>query len=120
MLDVLYTAILSKCNRGDETFWHDYPIVMGTIVTAKSPLLITAWAILLLPFLKMPLKNIISELHPLLSSTDQPSTPIQLLHQSLQDYLKQHDVNRVWTKLESATNQEQLALQCFQVTNDKI
>ncbi len=120
MQGVLYTAILSKCNWGDKTFRHDYPIVMGAIVTAKSPLSITSWAILLSPLLKMSLENIISELHPLLSGMDQPSTLIQLLHQSLQDYLKWHDVNRVWTKLESATNQEWLALWCFQVTNDEI
>ncbi len=119
-LDVLYTAILSKCNWEDETFRHDYPIVMGAIVTAKSPLSITAWAILLSPLLKTSLENIISELRPLLSGTDQPSTPIQLLHQSLRDYLKRDDVNEVWTKLDAAANQERLALRCFQVTNAEI
>src|SRR5258708_31124537 len=119
-LDVLYTAILSKCNWEDETFRHDYPIIMGAIVWAKSRLSITAWAILLSPLLKTSLENIISELRPLLSGTDQPSTPIQLLHQSLRDYLKRHDVNRVWTKLESAANEERLAFRCFQVTNDEI
>src|SRR5258708_39776277 len=93
---------------------------MGAIVTAKSPLSITSWATLLSPLLKTSVQNIISELRPLLSGTDQPSTPIQLLHQSLRDYLKQHDINKVWTMLEPATNQERLALRCFQVTNTEI
>src|SRR5258708_11352962 len=93
---------------------------MGAIVTAKSPLSITAWATLLSPLLKTSFQNIISELRPLLSGTDQPSTPIQLLHQSLRDYLKQHDINKVWTMLEPAENQERLALRCFQVTNAEI
>ncbi len=75
-LDTLYTAILSKCNWKDKRFKHDYPIVMGAIVTAKSPLSITAWATLLSPLLKTSFQNIISELCPLLSGTDQPSTPI--------------------------------------------
>ncbi len=119
-LDALYTAILSKCNWEDKSFEHDYPIVMSAIVTAKSPLSITAWATLLLPLLKTSLQNIISELRPLLSGTDQPSTPIQLLHQSLRDYLKRRDVDKVWTKLEPAANQERLALRCFQVTNAEI
>ncbi len=118
-LDALYNAILSKCNW-DPTFKHDYPIVMGAIVTAESPLSITAWATLLSPLLKTSLENIISELRPLLSGTGQHSTPIQLLHQSLRDYLKRDDVNEVWTKLEPAANQERLALRCFQVTNDEI
>src|SRR5258705_1335042 len=37
-LDALYTAIFSKCNWEDKAFKHDCPIVMGAIVTAKSPL----------------------------------------------------------------------------------
>src|SRR5258707_8583672 len=119
-LDALYNAILSKCNWKDPIFKHDYPIVMGAIVTAKSPLSITAWATLLSPLLKTSVQNIISELRPLLSGTDQPSTPIQLLHQSLRDYLKRDDVNEVWTKLDAAANQERLALRCFQVTNAEI
>ncbi len=119
-LDALYTAILSKCNWEDKRFKHDYPIVMGAIITAKSPLSTTAWDTLLSPFLKTALKNIISELRPLLSGTDQHSTPVQLLHQSFRDYLKRRDVDKVWTKLEPAANQERLALRCFQVTNDEI
>src|SRR5258705_2330932 len=41
-LDVLYSAILSKCNWKDKMFKHDYPIVMVAIVTAKSSLSVTA------------------------------------------------------------------------------
>src|SRR6266446_616835 len=119
-LDVLYTAILSKCNWKDKTFKYDYPIVMGAIVTAKYPLSITAWGTLLSPFLKTSLENTISELRPLLSCTDQPSTPIQLLHQSFRDYLRRRDVNEVWTMLEPAAHQERLALRCLQVTNTVI
>src|SRR6266404_695270 len=119
-LDILYSAILSKCNWKDKTFKYDYPIVMGAIVTVKSSLSMTAWAILFSPLLKTSLGNIISELRPLLSGTDQQSTPIQLLHQSLRDYLKRDGVNEVWTKLEPAANQERLALRCFQVTNAEI
>src|SRR5258707_5885208 len=93
---------------------------MGAIFTAKSPLSSTAWDSLLSPLLRTSLVNIISELRPLLSGTDQQSTPIQLLHQSLRDYLKRDDVNEVWTKLDPAANQERLALRCFQVTNNEI
>src|SRR5258708_39649484 len=119
-LDVLYSTILSKCNWKDKTFKYDYPIVMGAIVTAKSSLSMTAWAILLSPFLKTSLENTISELHPLFSGTDQPSTPIQLLHQSFRDYLRRRDVNEMWSMLEPAATQERLALRCFQVTNTEI
>src|SRR5258708_3157174 len=119
-LDALYNAILSKCNWEDPIFKHDYPIVMGAIVTAKSPLSTTACDTLLSPLLRTSLGNIIAELHPLLSGTDQHSTPIQLLHQSFRDYLTRRDVNEVWTKLEPAANQERLALRCFQVTNAEI
>ena len=50
-LDVLYTAIFNKCNWRDKTFKHNYPIVMGAIVAAKSPLSIMAWEALLTPLL---------------------------------------------------------------------
>src|SRR5258708_14243900 len=119
-LDALYTAILSKFNWEDKTFKNDYPIVMGAIVTAKSPLSITAWKTLLSPFLKMSLENTISELRPLLSGTGQHSTPIQLLHQSFRDYLERHDVTKVRIMLDPAENEERLALRCFQVTNTEI
>ncbi len=119
-MDALYSAILSKCNWEDPTFEHDYPIIMGAIVTARSPLSITAWATLLSPFLRTSLENTISKLRPLLSGMDQPFTPIQLLHQSLRDYLNRHDDNEAWTKLEPAANQERLALRCFQVTNVEV
>ncbi len=120
-LDAMYTAILSKCNWKDKTFKHDYPIVMGAIVTAKSPLSITAWATLLSPFLKTSLENTISEVQPLLSGAGQHSTPIQLLHQSFRDYLNRHDVSKVRIILEpEAANQERLALRCFNVTNAEI
>ena len=56
-MDGLYTAILSRYNWKDGTFKHDFPIVMGAIVPAKSPLSTTAWATLLSPFLKMSLEN---------------------------------------------------------------
>src|SRR5258708_3846250 len=116
-LDTVYTAVLSKCNWNVKTFEHDYPIVVGAIVTAKSPLSTTAWASFLSPFLKASLENTISELRPLLSGTGQHSTPIQLLHQSFRDHLKRHDVDE---RLEPAANQERLALRCFQVINAEI
>src|SRR5258708_27859525 len=119
-LDALYTAILSKCNWRDKVFKHDYPIVMGAIVTAKSPLSIVAWATLLSPFLRTSFESIISELRPLLSGTDQHSTPIQLLHQSFRDYLKWRGVNKLRIMLEPAVDQERLALRCFEVINSKI
>src|SRR5258708_31614683 len=119
-LDALYNAILSKCNWEDPIFKHDYPIVMGAIVTAKSPLSTTTWDTLLSPLLRTSLGNIIAELRPLLSGTDQHSTPIQLLHQSFRDYLTRRTLNEECIKLEPAANQERLALRCFQVTNAEI
>ncbi len=119
-LDALYTAILSRCNWEDEVLKHDYPIVMGAIITAKSPLSIIAWTTFLSPFLKTSFENIVSELRPLLSGTDQHSTPIQLLHQSLRDYLKWRGVNKLQVMLEPALDQERLALRCFEVINAEI
>ena len=89
-LDALCTAVFSKCNWEDKAFKYNYPIVLGAIVAAKSPLSIMAWEALLGPLLfpKTSVQETISELHLLFMGMNECSTPIQLLHQSVQDYLK--------------------------------
>ncbi len=122
-LDSLYTAILKKCNWRDRAFKHNFPIVMGAIVAAKSPLSMAAWDALLLPLLfpKTSVRDTVSELRPLLTGIDQPSTSIELLHQSFRDYLEfRMTRDRVPTTLESAKDHEHLALRCFQIINTEI
>ena len=72
-LDALYTAILRKCNWRDRTFKCNFPIVMGAIVAAKSPLSVKAWDALLSPLLyrTTSIEEIISELRPLFTGTDE-------------------------------------------------
>ena len=121
-LDALYTAILKKCNWRDNSFKRNYPIVMGAIMIARSPLSIAAWDALLSPFLfpNTSLGDTISELHPLLTGADQRSTPIQLLHQSFRDYLRLRSASHVPIALAPPKDQERLALRCFQVINTEI
>ena len=120
-LDNLYTAIFGECNWRDKAFKHNYPIVMGAIVAAKSPLSIMAWEALLVPLLfrGTSVRDTISELRPLFTGMDEPSVPIQLLHQSVRDYLKWRPVG-VPVKLEPSEDEERLALRCFTVINTEI
>ena len=121
-LDALYTAILGKCNWRDRTFKCNFPIIMGTIITAKSPLSMNAWGTLLSPLLyhTKSIEGIISELHPLFTGTDECSTPIQLLHQSFWDYLRWCIASDMPPTLGPAKGQERLALCCFKVINTEI
>ena len=128
-LDALYTAILRKCNWRDRTFKHNFPIVMGAIVAAKSPLSAKAWGALLSPLLyrTTSIEEIISELRPLFTGADERSTPIQLLHQSFRDYLRWRiapNILAIWgpavDQEQLAVGQEQLALCCFQVINTEV
>ncbi len=121
-LDALYTAILRKCNWRDRTFKRNFPIVMGAIVTAKSPLSVEAWDTLLSPLLyrTTSIEEITSELRPLFTGADERSTPIQLLHQSFQDYLRWRIAPDIPPPWGPAVGQERLALCCFQVINTEI
>ena len=121
-LDALYTTILKKCNWRDNSFKCNYPIVMGAIMTARSPLSIIEWEALLSPFLfpHTSVEDTISELRPLLTGADQRSTPIQLLHQSFRDYLKGRSASHVPVTLAPPKDQERLALRCFQMFNTEI
>ena len=121
-LDTLYTAILKTCAWRDKAFVHNYPIVMGAFTAAKSPLSITAWEALLSPLLfpGTTIEDTISELRPLLIGTDQPSDPIQLLNQSLRDYLESRDAGHLPVVLDPPKDQERLALRCLQVMNTEI
>ena len=120
-LDLLYTAIFNKCNWRDKTFKYNYPIVMGAIVAAKLPLSITAWEALLTPLLlpKTSVLDTISELRSLFVGMGERSTPIQLLHGSVRDYLKWRGT-KVPITLEPSKDEERLALQCFTVINTEI
>ncbi len=122
-LDALYTAILMKCNWRDRTFRRNFPIVMGAIVTAKSPLSVKAWDALLSPLLHRTksIEEIISELRPLFTGADEHSTSIQLLlHQSFQDYLRWRIAPDIPPILRPAVGRERVALCCFQVINTEI
>ncbi len=121
-LDALYTAILRKCNWRDSTFKRNFPIVMGAIITAKSPLSVKTWDTLLSPLLyrTRSIEGIISELCPLFTGADERSTPIQLLHQSFQDYLRWRIAPDIPPTLGPAEGQERLALCCFKVVNTEI
>src|SRR5260370_23288640 len=95
---------------------------MGAIITAKIPLSTKAWDALLSPLLfpKTSVSDTISELRPLFMGPDHHSHPIQLLHQSVRDYLIWRGGNEVQAALEPAKDQERLALRCFTITNTEL
>ncbi|KAF8344310.1 uncharacterized protein EI90DRAFT_3115095 [Cantharellus anzutake] len=87
MMDDLYTSSLKKCAWEDEEFAHDYPIVMGAIFVAQQPLSITAWDVILSPFLNSSVQYALAELAPLLSGVEDSHIPVHILHQSFHDFI---------------------------------
>ncbi|KAF8334305.1 uncharacterized protein EI90DRAFT_535321 [Cantharellus anzutake] len=117
MMDGLYTSILEKCNWEDDDFVHDYPIVMGAILTARKPLFVAAWDAILSPFLYSPIQYTLAELAPLILNK-----PIRILHQSLHDFL----MDRIEPQspilcrfaVDAGRENTRVALRCVQILNE--
>ncbi|KAF8325404.1 uncharacterized protein EI90DRAFT_2932178 [Cantharellus anzutake] len=82
-----YTSVLEKCNWEDETFAHDYPIVLGAILNSRQPLCIAAWDAILSSSLQSSVKYTLTALDPVLMGVADPHTPIRLLDQSFHRFI---------------------------------
>ncbi|KAF8326361.1 uncharacterized protein EI90DRAFT_3070637 [Cantharellus anzutake] len=124
MMDRLYTTILKRCNWEDEDFSHDYPIVMGAIIAAQQPLSVTAWGVILSPFLNSSVRYALAELAPLLSGVDDPHIPIRTLHNSFRDFIVDRidlpSIDLGCGPVDLRTENARIALRCTEILNQDL
>ncbi|KAF8344301.1 uncharacterized protein EI90DRAFT_3029142 [Cantharellus anzutake] len=121
MMDDLYTSSLKKCAWEDEEFAHDYPIVMGAIFVAQQPLSITAWDVILSPFLNSSVQYALAELAPLLSGVEDSHIPVHILHQSFHDFIldriNPRTISSRCTPVAVGVENARVALRCTEILN---
>lgn len=99
-MDKLYAHILSGYDWNDAALVESYQLLMGSLLTLRAPLSASAIQSLhsrVYPHFKVkPIADLIS---PLLTGWPDASTPIQILHQSLRDFLTNRAQNEPeWRK----------------------
>lgn len=119
-MDNLYAMILLGFPWKNKRFTQGYGKVMGTILASKVPL--SEQAIDALNHGISQLSNILQSLKPLLLPSDE-GHPIQILHQSLHNFLTDRAHAKQEWKLFSVDEEVQnqrLALLCLQVINNEL
>jgi hypothetical protein len=119
-MDKLYMTILKTCNWRDNAFVQGYGLVMGTIMTAKSPLSMAALQSLHGDNLKWPVEKILQPLGSLLTGLTAMDHPVRILHQSFRDFVTvraglSSDSKQFFLSVQ--TYNQHMALLCIQKLN---
>jgi len=122
MMDELYATVLMKFQWRDRKFAKGYEQVMGTILASKVPLSPFAIESLQSGMLQFKLADLLHTLKPLLHPSDE-GKPIQILHQSLHDFLTDRALKKdTWKHfaINEQLHSQQLALLCIQFINEEL
>ncbi|KAG8685465.1 POC1 centriolar protein A, partial [Ceratobasidium sp. 395] len=123
-MDQLYKAVLNSYSWDDPVFTNGFNLVMGTILAAKTPLSSSALHSLhrLSP---VPIDRILQQISSFTTgwSINSPSQPIQIMHQSLREYLTSRAASSSDTQryfLSEKHWSQALALPCLNILNQQL
>ena len=122
-MDELYLEILGKCRWNDNDFVAGYQLLMGSIIAAKTPLSMSALQLLHRHSPTFSVRHILAPLASLLTGATNDSTPVQILHLSLKDFLTvraQSSPNSRIFAIDETQHSERLALLCLVVLNEDL
>jgi AAA ATPase domain len=121
-MNSLYLTILQNCNWKDPEFVHGYPLIMGSIITAKTPLSISALQSLHRNTIPFPIKRFLVHLASLLTGTtdENLNAPVQILHSSLKTFITRgtKDPRNQHIYLDEAEHNQRLAHLCVDLMNE--
>lgn len=88
-MNELYLSILQNCNWKDPDFVRGYRLILGSIITAKTPLSISALQFLHRSTITFPIKHFLIHLASLLTGVtgENVNAPVQILHSSLKSFI---------------------------------
>ena len=119
-MDLIYAEILMKCNWNDSDFVNGYQLIMGAVIAAKNPLSKYALQQLHGDTLSMEITNLLSPVSSLLPGIEDTKCPMQIIHQSLYDFLTFRTLDTPETYrfyLDEKKHSAQLAYMCLSLVN---
>jgi hypothetical protein len=122
-MDTLYVTILNTCNWRDEAFVHGYGLLMGAIMTAKTPLSMSALQSLHGDTLQFPVKKILRPLSSLLIGLTEMDRPVRILHQSFRDFITVRarlSSDRKQFSICEKTHNQRIALLCLETLDREL
>jgi len=119
----LYAEVLSTCDWSDQDFVHDYKLVIGTIIAAKTPLSPSALQSLHRECPNLEVDEVLRPLSSVLTGFINDGHPIRILHLSFRDFLAYHgqfpSVHERF-QVNEREHSQRLALSCLHVLNEDL
>jgi hypothetical protein len=122
-MDALYAEILSACNWRDEDFVHDYELVIGTVMAAKTPISSSALQSLHRGNPDLDVNEVLRPLSSLLTGLFHNTQPIRILHLSFRDFLTcRAQISPMYERFQvnEREHSQRLALSCLNVLNEDL
>jgi hypothetical protein len=122
-MDALYFEVLSTCDWADKDFVHDYHLLMGAIVGAKTPLSLAALKSLHRRHTELDADGTLQPLSSLLIGIFDQDQPIHILHLSFRDFITcraQSSVNHQHFYVSEKEHSQRLAILCLHVLNEDL
>ena len=119
-MNVLYAKVLTDCNWSNEGFVHDYKLIIGSVVVAKTPLSSSALQSHHRDHPTLKVNEVLWPLSLVLTSVFHQDHPIQVLHLSFHDFLTdyaQFTPTHECFHVNERKHSQQLALLCLYVMN---
>ncbi|KIM76163.1 hypothetical protein PILCRDRAFT_651647 [Piloderma croceum F 1598] len=120
-MDALYVEVLNACDWNDRDFVHDYKLVIGTIIAAKTPLSSSALQSLHREHPTLEVGEVLRPLSSVLTGFVNEH-PIRIIHLSFRDFLTygtQVSLNECF-RVSEREHSQRLALSCLHLLNEDL
>ena len=115
-MDALYSSILKDCGWDDPAIVEDYQLFMGALLASKVPLSASAIQSLLRCTKDgFQIKVIASRVSSLLTGWPDEKAPIEIIHQSLRDFLTERAHDSPNCSIDERAHSRHLAICCLSI-----
>ena len=122
-MNALYAEVLRACDWSDYDFVHDYNLVIGTIVVAKTPLSSSALQSLHREHPTLKVNEVLRPVSSVLTGFFSQGHPIRILHLSFRDFLTyraQSSSDHERFQVDEREHSQRLALLSLRVLNEDL
>jgi hypothetical protein len=122
-MDALYSEVLCMCDWDDEDFVHDYHLLVGAIMAAKTPLSSRALKSLHRINVELDVDGVLWPLSSLLTGLSDRDQPIHILHLSFRDFITSRAQSSLIHQryyISEKEHNQRLATLCLHVLNEDL